>query len=98
MVTSAEASAFKLTAPAFLSFVGYGMAEWCRLLRAWESGYDLFWLSFWCGLVGIITSLSCLFSIKITSYRIIVCQIFNFLWLGFIFYSLFTLGPIGMQK
>jgi cytosine/uracil/thiamine/allantoin permease len=99
MNSSSEKVAFGLTTPAVISFVAYWLSQWLILLRAThEISYQLFWLSFGIGIFGITTSLICLFVIKIQSNRILACQIVNVLWLGYVFYSIVSFGPIGMQK
>ncbi len=91
-----EDFAFALTLPAFFSIVLY--ASSLIMHRANPSrGIDIFELSFLCGIVGVITSITCLLLYRFRTRDILVCQILNILWLVYIIYGIAFLGPLQLQ-
>jgi hypothetical protein len=86
---SDEAKALCLTLPALVGFVGLGICEWLHIFGVTSQPVVLINTISVAGLTGIFTSLAC-FGIKIRSYRILACQIFNGLWL------LLVLSVLGM--
>ena len=82
-----------------MSLVLIALSKWLPIWGATDNTVFVFgYLGTCAGVIGAGTALFCLSTVKIQSYRILVCQVVNSIWLGYVIFCLIHLGPFHMQQ